>query len=98
MDRSSLVERLRGLRARLAEDGVTHLAMFGSRARGDHHDGSDLDVLVEVDETRKFSLIDLVGVQHTIGDAIGISVQATMRRSMTSGFRDAVAPDVVDIF
>ena len=98
MERVALIERLRGLRTRLAEDGVTHLAMFGSRARGDHHDGSDLDVLIEIEEARKFSLIDLVGVQHTIGDAIGIPVQATMRRSMTPGFRQAVAQDVVDIF
>ena len=98
MERDALVQRLRGLRARLAEDGVTHLAVFGSRARGDHHNDSDLDVLIEIDETRKFSLIDLVGVQHTIGDEIGIPVQATMRRSMNPEFRQAITPDVVDIF
>lgn len=98
MEQSVLIDRLRQLRARLADDGVTHLSMFGSRARGDHHDHSDLDVLIEVDETRKFSLIDLVGVQHTIGDEIGIPVQATMRRSLTPNFRETITRDIVEIF
>jgi len=98
MDREGLVKILRGLQDRLAEDGVTHLAMFGSRARGDQREDSDLDLLIEVDEHRKFSLIDLIGVQHTIGDVLGLPVTAMMRRSLTPRFGRAIAPDVVDVF
>lgn len=98
MDRTTLFERLNGLRNRLAEDGVTHLAMFGSRARGNHRQDSDLDVLIEVDEARKFSLLDLIGVQHTIGDALGLDVSATMRRSLSSRFASAIEADIVDVF
>ena len=98
MDRDTLVERLKGLRGRLAEDGVTHLAVFGSRARGDHRDDSDLDVLIEVEEGRKFSALDLVGIQHTVGDAIGLDVTAIMRRSVSPRLRRAIEPDVLDVF
>jgi predicted nucleotidyltransferase len=98
MDRDALVERLRGLRPRLAADGVTHLALFGSRARGDHREDSDLDVLIEVEEGRKFSLLDLVGVQHTLGDAIGLEVSATMRRNLSPRFQRAIGTDILDVF
>ena len=37
-------------RARLARaGGVTHAALFGSRARGDKRPDSDTDILIEVD-------------------------------------------------
>ena len=98
MDRDLLSRRILSLRGELEEAGVTHLAMFGSRARGDHRPDSDLDVLIEVDGERKFSLIDLVGVEHRIGDALGLPVQVTMRRSLPDSFRQAVTPDVVEIF
>lgn len=98
MDRDTLVERIRRLRPMLVESGVTHVAMFGSRARGDHRDDSDLDLLIEVEAGRKFSLLDLIGVQHTIGDDLGLPVSATMRRSLEPKFDQAIQPDVVDIY
>lgn len=98
MDRAALTSRLAALRQQLARDGVTHLAMYGSRVRGDHHPDSDLDLLIDVEDGRKFSLLDLIGVQHTIADEIGIPVSATMRRSLTPKFREAIAADLVDVF
>jgi len=48
---------------------VTKLAIFGSRARGDARPDSDLDVLVEVEPDSRFSMLDLIGVEHIIKDA-----------------------------
>lgn len=98
MNRDALVERIRRLRPVLTESGVTHVAMFGSRARGDHREDSDLDLLIEVQAGRKFSLLDLIGVQHTIGDDLGLPVSATMRRSLEPKFDQTIQPDVVDIY
>ncbi len=47
----------------LQAKGVKHLALFGSYARGDAGDDSDLDVLLDIDRTwPRFSLVDLAGV------------------------------------
>ena len=98
MDRDLLSRRILSLRGDLEEAGVTHLAMFGSRARGDHRPDSDVDVLIDVQADRKFSLIDLAGVELTLCDAIGLPVQVTMRRSLRPRFADEIRRDIVDVF
>ena len=46
MDRRAILERLTAEAPALrAKYGVTSLAVFGSMARGDDHEGSDVDVL-----------------------------------------------------
>ena len=98
MDLREIEARIRGLRPKLAAEGVTHVAMFGSRSRGDHKPDSDLDVLIEVEEGRPFSLLNLIGVQHVIGDEIGLDVNAVMRRSLDPRFRREIEADIRDIF
>lgn len=98
LDREAIAERIRRLRPALAASGVTHVALFGSRSRGDHRQDSDVDLLIEVEDGRRFSLLDLIGVQHTIGDDIGLPVSALMRRSLSGRFKTAIAPDVHDVF
>ena len=98
MDTREIETRIRGLRPRLAAEGVTHVAIFGSRARGDHRADSDLDLLIEVEDGRPFSLLNLIGVQHVIGDEIGLDVNAVMRRSLDSRTRREIEADIRDIF
>jgi uncharacterized protein len=99
-DRSAaqIIEELKRLAPRLRAEGVTKLAIFGSRARGDNRPDSDLDVLIDVEQGRKFSLLDLIGVQHIIGDELGIETMAVMNRSLKEDFREEIEPDVRPVF
>lgn len=98
MDKTEIITRLRAQQDALQKAGVEHLAIFGSRARGDHRPDSDLDVLLDVDWDRKFSLVDLVGVERLIGNAIAAPVSAIMRRSIKPDFMARIAPDVTNVF
>jgi predicted nucleotidyltransferase len=98
MNKVELIERLRTQQSVLKAKGIEHLAIFGSRARDDYRPESDLDVLLEVPLERKFSLIDLVGVERFIGEVVDAPVSAIMRRSLKPDFMARIAPDVTDVF
>lgn len=98
MTREEIVATIRDNADAIKAEGVTRLAIFGSRARGDARLDSDLDVLIEVKSDAAFSLLDLIGVQHIIDDATGLQTQATMRRSMPIRFAERIAGDIVEVF
>jgi predicted nucleotidyltransferase len=98
LSRDQIIDALRGLEPALRERGITSLAIFGSRARGDARADSDLDVLVEISDNVKFSLLDLIGVEHVIGDLMGLQVHASMRGSLEPRFAKRIADDIVEVF
>src|SRR4029079_2078675 len=98
MPREELIAALRSLRPVFERDGVTRMALFGSRARRDNRPHSDAELAIEVDESRKFSLLDLIGVEHAIEDSIGIQANIVMRRSLRPEFLSELRRDGVDIF
>jgi predicted nucleotidyltransferase len=49
MNRQEILDRLRENERALRERGVTHAALFGSRARGDNRPNSDTDIMIDID-------------------------------------------------
>jgi uncharacterized protein len=97
MTRDEIIAKLKEAAPALRAEGVKRLAIFGSRARGDAREDSDLDVLIDVDDA-KFSGLSIVGVQHIIKQATGIETQAEMRRSIEPRFARRTADDVIEVF
>ena len=98
LTREQLVATLRDLRASFVDQGVTSMSLFGSRARGDNRPDSDIDLVIEVDPHRKFSLLDLVGVAHTVEDQVCLPANIFMRRSLESSLQATVQRDAIRIF
>lgn len=68
---------------------VASLAVFGSRARGNPRDDSDLDLLVEFDGP--VSLLDYAGLRSDLEERLGVPVDLANRRLL----KPALAPDIL---
>jgi uncharacterized protein len=60
--------------------GASSVRVFGSVVRGEDHDGSDVDLLVDL--PRGTSLLQIVGLQHDLEDALGIKVDLCTEREL----------------
>ena len=74
----------------LRRRGVRHLAVFGSVARGDDRPDSDVDVAVEIEANRSFSLIRMEETRLFLKDAL--------RRRVDLGEVDSFRPQVRAVF
>lgn len=98
MAASDLVQKLETLRPRLENEGVRHLILFGSQARGTANAQSDIDIAIDVEPQSRFSILNLVGIEQIVSDALGVPANAFMRRSHDQEFRTELDRDGIEIF
>ena len=79
----------------LRQHGVRRAGVFGSHARGEAGPESDLDLLVELPPGS--SLLDLVGLEQALTDALGVRVEATTYRALHPLVRDRDLGDEIRI-
>ncbi len=81
----------------LRAKGVTRLALFGSTARNEARAASDIDVLVDIDGGRKFSLIDLAGLRLYLCDILGAEVEIAERGNLKPFLKDDILAEAVEV-
>jgi predicted nucleotidyltransferase len=74
------------------------VAVFGSYARSENKSDSDLDILIFLNDSHKISLLDIIGVEQNLSDALGIKVDLTTDRSLHPLVRPYVEKDLQFIF
>ena len=74
---------------------IKKAAVFGSFARGDFDDKSDVDILIEPPEG--FSLFDLAGLHLDLEDTLGRKVDVVVYNSINPLIRDRVMREKKDI-
>ena len=93
-----IVARLREITPAIRAEGVTRLAVFGSRARGDPLPGSDLDILLEhAPRVRGGPFFDLFKVMHLIEDTVGLTTHISTPDELTPRIRERMADDLIEV-
>ena len=78
------------------ENDVAKLGVFGSMARGDANDQSDIDLLVEF--SKKKSLLALVALERKMSAALGRKVDLLTEAAISPYLRDRIKRDLRVIY
>ncbi|MFN8179696.1 MAG: nucleotidyltransferase family protein [bacterium] len=90
-----VVSILRQARPQLSRRfGVTRLALFGSYARGEQRDESDVDVLVEAEPSIGLRFVDLADEIETL---LGIRTEVVSRRAISPAHWVLIEKELLDV-
>jgi len=93
---SPVLQRYRAEILNLAvRHGAGNVRVFGSLARGEGREGSDLDLLVTLGEGR--SLLDLVGLKQDLEDLIHRPVDVVTEQSLSPYLRERVLSEAIPL-
>lgn len=99
MTRDEIIEKLKAMEPELRARGITRMQMFGSRARGDEREDSDLDLLVEYKMPPTASGWDFFGIGTDLTDALGVETNVVSdHEGIKPRHRREFEPDLVLVF
>ena len=82
----------------LRELGVCHAAVFGSVARGDASEDSDIDVLIDLDPAKPIGLFEYARVKLYISELLGRRIDVVNRKTLKPLLRDSILREAVNAF
>lgn len=95
MTRDELLEKLRELKPRWEEWNIKRMAIFGSYARDEANEDSDVDLLI--DTPRPYSLIHLSKMHNVFRDYLDADVDVLYRGCLKDGVHDQILKDCIDV-
>ena len=98
MDRDGVVQILRAHEQELRAAGIVHLRLFGSVARGEASLHSDIDLMVDLDGSKKFSLLDMSSLENRLSDILEVKVDLALSKSMKEPIRRSAEREAVLAF
>ena len=75
--------------------GGSNIRIFGSTARGDVTDSSDLDILIKLEPGR--SLLDLIAMKQDLEDILGCKVDIVTEAGLSPYLKDNILKEAVPL-
>jgi predicted nucleotidyltransferase len=97
MDRESVIRRLREHEAELRAEGISHVYLFGSVARGEADESSDVDLFYDY-EPASFGFLQFMRIRELAPEIIGRRVDIMPRDGIHPAIRQVVERSAVRIF
>ena len=95
VDQEQVIKRIQPHRARLTELGVTSLSLFGSVARGDATETSDIDLLVSFDGRATFDRY--MDLKLFLEDLLGRRVDLVTEKALREEVRAQVEQELLGV-
>ena len=97
MDCDTVIARLKAHETELKQLGVRHLYLFGSTARGEARENSDVDLFFDY-QKGKFGLFDLMEVKKAAARILGCKADIMTRDSIHRLLREKVEASAMPVF
>jgi len=98
MDRDRVIATLRQHEPELRAAGIVRISLFGSTARGENRPDSDVDLIAAFDDSRRITLLDVVGMELRLSDLLGSPVELVEEGTLKPRIRQSVESEVVRAF
>ncbi len=72
---------------------VKEIGIFGSYVRGEQKETSDVDILVEFEETP--TLLEFVELENHLTELLGVKVDLVMKRALKPTIKESILKEVV---
>jgi predicted nucleotidyltransferase len=95
LDRHAIIEALGGGRERLREYPIAALYLFGSYARDEARDDSDVDILVEFEPGARVGLFGFARLQRLLTEIVGRRVDLATRDALHRALRDRILQEMI---
>jgi uncharacterized protein len=97
MTRGDILALLRSQAADIRELGATALYLFGSAARGEATDASDIDLFIDYDPDR-FSFVELIRLRERLSHVLGRPADLTTRQGLHPLLRPEIEAEAIKVF
>jgi predicted nucleotidyltransferase len=82
----------------LRDRGAQAAFVYGSTARDEARNDSDIDIFIDVQRGRKFSLLDLIAMQRYLTGELGVAIDLRTRPSLHPKLRAEIEREAVQVF
>jgi predicted nucleotidyltransferase len=98
LDRENILSVLRDHAPELREAGLVHLRVFGSFARNQANDKSDIDLLADFDRSKQITLVTLGSLESRLSMLLGMKVELSSPDWMREPIRARAMQEAVVAF
>ncbi len=98
MTKDTVLAALKAAEPHLRSKGVTHAAVFGSVARGEHGPDSDIDIMVEINPDAHMGVFGYVAIVNTIEDMFPTRVDVSNKECLRPHVRPSAERDAIYAF
>ncbi|MGD0522291.1 MAG: nucleotidyltransferase domain-containing protein [Terracidiphilus sp.] len=98
MNKGSVIETLRRHELELRAAGILHLRLFGSVARGEESSHSDIDLIADLDRSKRLSLVGMAHLENRLSDLLGVKVDLSPAGSMKEAVRARALREAIHAF
>lgn len=96
MKRQQVLQQLQSQKKYLQETfGLTKIGLFGSVSRGDNRADSDIDILFEIDDKKKFSMFQYLKLNKYLEENLHSSIDLVRESTIKEELKPYINKDLI---